>query len=34
MEKTDRNIQLNLLLQIAKELIHEGKTNSFSDFSS
>ena len=25
MEKTDKNIQLNLLLQIAKELIHEGK---------
>ena len=34
MEKTDKNIQLNLLLQIAKELIHEGKTNSFRDFSS
>lgn len=34
MEKTDKNIQLNLLLQIAKELIHKGKTNSFRDFSS
>ncbi len=34
MEKTDRNMQLNLLLQIARELIQEGKTNSFRDFSS
>lgn len=34
MEKTDRNIHLQLLLQIAKKLIQEGKTNSFRDFSS
>lgn len=34
MEKTDRNIHLQLLLQIAKKLIQKGKTNSFRDFSS
>lgn len=34
MEKTDKNIQLKLLLQIARELIQKGKTNSFRDFSS
>lgn len=34
MEKTETNQQLKLLLQIAKELIQEGKSNSFRDFSS
>ena len=34
MEKTETNQQLKLLLQIAKDLIQEGKSNSFRDFSS
>lgn len=33
MKKTEANQQLKLLIQIAKELIQEGKSNSFREFS-